>query len=234
MASRTLAENIELNATELISSIYAEHVAASINVGIDLEKRVCRDMINEVVESVDEGVTEVKPGDHGYHCSQFYELDIKWEIVENVKSNSQMSSFERFGPRRDIYLPRDYYSGEPHGFGFVEFRSSLDVVEAQYYMDGHLFSGRELIIVFAKDNRKRPEEMRMRSSRRSPFGHRRSPFGSKQCRSRSRLLRSRSRLSRTYRPRSPLGHRRFSFGSQQSRSRSRSLRSQSHSRHRYD
>ncbi|GLJ19206.1 hypothetical protein SUGI_0345110 [Cryptomeria japonica] len=71
--------------------------------------------------------------------------------------------FERFGPIRDIYLPRDYYSGEPRGFGFVEFRSSYDAAEAQYYMDGQLLGGRVLITVFAKDNRKRPEEMRMRA-----------------------------------------------------------------------
>ncbi|GKA03007.1 serine/arginine-rich SC35-like splicing factor SCL30A, partial [Tanacetum coccineum] len=43
--------------------------------------------------------------------------------------------FGQFGPLKDIYLPRDYYSGEPRGFGFVQFLGTADAAEAKYQMD---------------------------------------------------------------------------------------------------
>ncbi|KAJ6722019.1 SERINE/ARGININE RICH SPLICING FACTOR [Salix viminalis] len=30
--------------------------------------------------------------------------------------------FEKFGPLKDIYLPRNYHTREPRGFGFVKYR----------------------------------------------------------------------------------------------------------------
>ncbi|KAJ0872131.1 putative RNA recognition motif domain, nucleotide-binding alpha-beta plait domain superfamily [Helianthus annuus] len=56
--------------------------------------------------------------------------------------------FGEFGPLKDIYLPRDYYSGEPRGFGFVQFVDPADAAEAKYQMDGQVFQGRELTVVF--------------------------------------------------------------------------------------
>ncbi|KAJ8466980.1 hypothetical protein OPV22_029532 [Ensete ventricosum] len=44
MVPRTLAENAGLNAMEIISSLYAEHAAGNIKVGIDLEEGVCKDV----------------------------------------------------------------------------------------------------------------------------------------------------------------------------------------------
>ncbi|WZZ07524.1 hypothetical protein YC2023_093445 [Brassica napus] len=69
-------------------------------------------------------------------------------------------SFGQFGPLKDINLPRDYYSGYPRGFGFVEFEDRDDAAEAKYQMDGNLLLGRELSVVFAEDKRKKPTEMR--------------------------------------------------------------------------
>ncbi|KAL6653541.1 hypothetical protein ACP70R_008465 [Stipagrostis hirtigluma subsp. patula] len=102
--------------------------------------------------------------------------------------------FERFGPVRDVYLPRDYYSGEPRGFGFVEFVDAYDASEAQYHMNRQMFAGREITVVLAADTRKRPEEMRRRTKPRgySDYEGRRS----------SRHGRSRSRsYSRSHSPR---------------------------------
>uniref|UniRef100_A0A251VRH3 Putative SC35-like splicing factor 30A n=1 Tax=Helianthus annuus TaxID=4232 RepID=A0A251VRH3_HELAN len=73
--------------------------------------------------------------------------------------------FGHFGPLKDIYLPRDYYSGEPRGFGFVQFVDPADAAEAKYQMDGQVFQGRELTVVFAEENRKKPTDMRMRERR---------------------------------------------------------------------
>ncbi|KAK3019406.1 hypothetical protein RJ639_004656 [Escallonia herrerae] len=70
--------------------------------------------------------------------------------------------FEEFGPLKDVYLPRDYYSGEPRGFGFVQYIDPADAEEAKYYMDGQVLLARELTVVFAEENRKKPHEMRSR------------------------------------------------------------------------
>ncbi|KAG5064301.1 hypothetical protein JHK85_005484 [Glycine max] len=73
--------------------------------------------------------------------------------------------FERFGPVRDVYIPKDYYSGEPRGFAFVQFVDPYDASEAQYHMNRQIFAGREISVVVAEETRKRPEEMRHRTSR---------------------------------------------------------------------
>ncbi|XP_010531740.1 PREDICTED: serine/arginine-rich SC35-like splicing factor SCL30 [Tarenaya hassleriana] len=80
--------------------------------------------------------------------------------------------FERFGPVRDIYIPRDYYSGEPRGFAFVEFVDSYDAAEAQWSMNKRIFAGREITVVVAAESRKRPEEMRVKTrTTRGPSSH---------------------------------------------------------------
>ncbi|KDP44951.1 hypothetical protein JCGZ_01451 [Jatropha curcas] len=102
--------------------------------------------------------------------------------------------FERFGVVRDVYIPKDYYTGEPRGFAFVQFVDPYDAMEAQHRMNGQIFAGREITVVVAAETRKRPEEMRHRARVRGPsssYGGRSSYYG----RSRSRSL-SRSRSPR--------------------------------------
>jgi len=43
--------------------------------------------------------------------------------------------FERFGDVKDVYLPKDYYTGLPRGIGFVEFYDQEDAHYAQRKMD---------------------------------------------------------------------------------------------------
>ncbi|GJS94793.1 serine/arginine-rich SC35-like splicing factor SCL30A isoform X5 [Tanacetum coccineum] len=74
--------------------------------------------------------------------------------------------FGEFGPLKDVYLPRDYYTGEPRGFGFVQYLDPDDAAEAKYHMDGQILLGRELTVVFAEENRKKPSEMRARERSR--------------------------------------------------------------------
>ncbi|KAK1282149.1 Serine/arginine-rich splicing factor 33 [Acorus calamus] len=92
--------------------------------------------------------------------------------------------FGQFGPLKDIYLPKDYYTGEPRGFGFVQYVDPADAAEAKYQMDGQIFRGRELTVVFAEENRKRPADMRARE--RSPSPGRYSPPRRRRSRSCSR------------------------------------------------
>ncbi|KAL6657025.1 hypothetical protein ACP70R_004805 [Stipagrostis hirtigluma subsp. patula] len=87
-------------------------------------------------------------------------------LVRNLRRDCRPEDLRRpfgqFGRLKDIYLPRDYYTGEPRGFGFVQYYDPEDAADAKYYMDGQLVLGREITVVFAEENRKKPQEMRAR------------------------------------------------------------------------
>ncbi|KAJ1607854.1 splicing factor RRM domain-containing protein [Cryptosporidium canis] len=68
--------------------------------------------------------------------------------------------FERYGPVRDVYLPLDYYSRRPRGFGFVEYMDPRDAQDAVSRLDGSLLDGSTIRVVVAHDRRKSPETMR--------------------------------------------------------------------------
>ncbi|KAI3519924.1 hypothetical protein L1887_09144 [Cichorium endivia] len=134
-------------------------------------------------------------------------------LVRNIPLNCRPEElrvpFERFGVVRDVYLPKNYYTGEPRGFAFVQFVDAYDAGEAQYHMNGRMFAGREISVVLASESRKRPEEMRRRTRpprESSGYEGRRSYHGGRsRSRSRSRSPRrpsgSRSRhRSRSYSP----------------------------------
>uniref|UniRef100_A0A2P2KP73 RRM domain-containing protein n=1 Tax=Rhizophora mucronata TaxID=61149 RepID=A0A2P2KP73_RHIMU len=80
--------------------------------------------------------------------------------------------FEKFGPVKDVYLPKNYYTGEPRGFGFVKFRYAEDAAEAKQRMNYKVIGGREIRIVFAEENRKTPQEMRFSSRTSGRYGGR--------------------------------------------------------------
>ncbi|KAL6977375.1 hypothetical protein U1Q18_026174 [Sarracenia purpurea var. burkii] len=114
-------------------------------------------------------------------------------LVRNIPLNCRPEDlralFERFGVVRDVYLPKDYYTGEPRGFAFVQFVDAYDAAEAQYHINGQIFAGREISVVVAAETRKRPEEMRRRTRIRGPssgYGGRRSHYGRSRSRSISR------------------------------------------------
>ncbi|KAK3409718.1 hypothetical protein EUGRSUZ_J01814 [Eucalyptus grandis] len=111
-------------------------------------------------------------------------------LVRNLRHDCRpedlRSQLGKFGALKDIYLPRDYYTGEnkvlkrsinleeyqvilkltlarePRGFGFVQYVDLADAAEAKYHMDGYMLLGRELTVVFAEENRKKPTERRVR------------------------------------------------------------------------
>ncbi|OAY28951.1 serine/arginine-rich SC35-like splicing factor SCL33 [Manihot esculenta] len=101
-------------------------------------------------------------------------------LVRNLRHDCRPEDlrrpFEQFGALKDIYLPRDYYTGEPRGFGFVQYSDPHDAAEAKHHMDGRVLLGRELTVVFAEENRKKPADMRARERGRGRFrDRRRSP-----------------------------------------------------------
>ncbi|GAV86136.1 RRM_1 domain-containing protein [Cephalotus follicularis] len=101
-------------------------------------------------------------------------------LVRNLRHDCRPEDlrepFGRFGRLKDVYLPRDYYTGEPRGFGFVQYIDSADAAEAKYHMDGYVLHGRELTVVFAEENRKRPAEMRQRDRLRGRSYDRRRSY----------------------------------------------------------
>ncbi|KAM7460305.1 hypothetical protein LguiB_036353 [Lonicera macranthoides] len=145
-------------------------------------------------------------GDRGRPKEQNHGSLLVRNIPLDCRPEELRVPFERFGVVRDVYLPKNYYTGEPRGFAFVQFVDPYDASEAQYHMDGQMFAGREISVVVAAETRKRPEDMRRRTRFRGPsssVGRQSSYYG----RSRSRSLsprypsgsRSRHR-SRSYSP----------------------------------
>jgi len=51
---------------------------------------------------------------------------------------------------------------EPRGFGFAQYYDPDDAADAKYFMDGQVVFGRQITVVFAEENRKKPQEMRAR------------------------------------------------------------------------
>ncbi|WCJ28832.1 Serine/arginine-rich SC35-like splicing factor SCL30A [Euphorbia peplus] len=158
-------------------------------------------------------------------------------LVRNLRHDCRPEDlrrpFEQFGALKDIYLPRDYYTGEPRGFGFVQYSDPHDAAEAKHHMDGRVLLGRELTVVFAEENRKKPSDMRSREKpsrsrfrdrRRSPPRYSRSPpprYG--RSRSRSREYFSppkRQNYSRSVSPQEKRYSRERSYSRSRSRSRS--------------
>jgi len=54
------------------------------------------------------------------------------------------------------------YFRDPRGFGFIQYFDPEDAADAKYHMDRQMFLGREITVVFAEENRKKPSEMRTR------------------------------------------------------------------------
>lgn len=61
-----------------------------------------------------------------------------------------------------FFLNLFIFCRDPRGFGFVQFVDPADAAEAKYHMDGQILLGRELTVVFAEENRKKPADMRHR------------------------------------------------------------------------
>nr|BAN65635.1 Ser/Arg-rich splicing factor, putative [Babesia bovis] len=91
-------------------------------------------------------------------------------LVRNLKyetSPDQLrAAFSRFGEIRDVYLPLDYYTRKPRGFGFVEFFSHSDADEAMREMFGYELDGNKIEVFVAKHGRSDPYQMRSRERRR--------------------------------------------------------------------
>ena len=71
--------------------------------------------------------------------------------------------FEQFGVVRDVYLPLDFYTKLPRGFGFVEFTCDKDAEAALQALSRYAtLDGAEISVTVAQQGRKSPDSMRRR------------------------------------------------------------------------
>jgi len=82
-------------------------------------------------------------------------------LVRNLNLRSSVEDirghFSRYGSVRDVFLPLDYESKQPKGFGFVEFENYADARDAQEALDHRELDGREITVEFAAQLRKAPD-----------------------------------------------------------------------------
>ncbi|CAA0818415.1 Serine/arginine-rich SC35-like splicing factor SCL30A [Striga hermonthica] len=159
------------------------------------------------------GRSPVPRGRHGGRGDAPTSLLVR-NLRRDCRAEDLKKPFGQFGDVKDIYLPRDYHTREPRGFGFIQYVDPADAAEAKYQMDGQLFQGREITVVFAEENRKKPTEMRARERggrgraydrRRSPPRYSRSPprYGRSPSHSRDHYSPRRRGYSRSVSPRRP-------------------------------
>ena len=93
-----------------------------------------------------------------------------WDCFTNFSAPILLTAYGSrfdFGVFR-VLMPFLFYSAfyrQPRGFGFIQFVDPADAADAKYHMDGQVLLGRELTVVFAEENRKKPTEMRVRERR---------------------------------------------------------------------
>jgi len=98
-------------------------------------------------------------------------------LVRHLKFSSSTTRvrkyFEQCGDVKDVYLPVEYESGRPRGFGFVEFYHGRDAQEAFRVLNDSELDGARISITIAQHGRKSPDTMRQRTGGGSSGGRRR-------------------------------------------------------------
>jgi len=85
-------------------------------------------------------------------------------VSRRVRSEDLWKLFEKYGELKDVYIPRDYETGEPRGFAYVQFKNHEDAKEALQKMNGYVLENREITVMFAEGERKTPSQMREKLS----------------------------------------------------------------------
>ena len=64
------------------------------------------------------------------------------------------AKFQEYGEIRDVYLPLEFHTRKPRGFGFVEFLDSGNAREAMEALDGSDLDGNTITVMVAEQRRK--------------------------------------------------------------------------------
>jgi RNA recognition motif-containing protein len=97
-------------------------------------------------------------------------------LNKEVTEDELQELFSEYGEVKSAKIIRDIYSGDPRGFGFVEFSSKSDAIAAINEMNGKEFRGQELKVNEAFDKRSNDRKgggRRSGGSRRGGGGGRR-------------------------------------------------------------
>eukprot|EP00614_Pseudopedinella_elastica_P015696 CAMPEP_0172645210 /NCGR_PEP_ID=MMETSP1068-20121228/239612_1 /TAXON_ID=35684 /ORGANISM="Pseudopedinella elastica, Strain CCMP716" /LENGTH=324 /DNA_ID=CAMNT_0013459439 /DNA_START=44 /DNA_END=1019 /DNA_ORIENTATION=+ len=98
-------------------------------------------------------------GDNAAHKSGESASLLVRNLPYNVNLEDIRHDFGKYGIVRDVYMPKDFNTGQPRGFAFVEFLDRRDAEFAREKMDGKRFQGRECAVMIAENKRKAPEDM---------------------------------------------------------------------------
>ncbi|KAG6615694.1 pyrroline-5-carboxylate reductase [Phytophthora cinnamomi] len=111
-------------------------------------------------------------------------------LVRNLSPETTQDELRRAFSRRagdilDVYIPKEYNSNRPRGFAFIEFADARVGRDIKFEMDRTQLGGREIAVLFAKQHRKSPQEMRRILNLPADGSPRRSPRRRSKSRSRS-------------------------------------------------
>ncbi|EGZ20056.1 hypothetical protein PHYSODRAFT_354260 [Phytophthora sojae] len=111
-------------------------------------------------------------------------------LVRNLSPETTQDELRRAFSRRagdilDVYIPKEYNSNRPRGFAFIEFADSRVGRDIKFEMDRTQLGDREIAVLFAKQHRKSPQEMRRILNLPAEGSPRRSPRRRSKSRSRS-------------------------------------------------
>ncbi|TPX48268.1 hypothetical protein SeMB42_g03057 [Synchytrium endobioticum] len=81
-------------------------------------------------------------------------------LTENIRGDDLRSAFSRYGVVKDVYVPRDYYTGRPRGFAFVQYENPEDTEMAYNKIEYITVAGAKLTVQIAAGDRKAPSQMR--------------------------------------------------------------------------
>ncbi|KAF9954419.1 Serine/arginine-rich splicing factor 12 [Mortierella alpina] len=126
---------------------------------------------------------------------------------DNVRPSDLAELFETHGRIADVYIPKDYYTGKPRGFAYVQYTDEEDARRVFESGDEFTLEGRKLVVQYAQGKRKSPTQMRGQGGRDGGGGRRRSRSGDRHYRPSSRRYsrsRSRSPVRRRRDSRSPV------------------------------
>ncbi|TPX32905.1 hypothetical protein SmJEL517_g04063 [Synchytrium microbalum] len=83
-------------------------------------------------------------------------------VTPETKPEDLREAFTRYGKVKDVYIPKDYYTGRPRGFAFIQYENAEDTETAFNKIDYVTVNGAKLTCQIAAGDRKGPSEMRYR------------------------------------------------------------------------
>jgi RNA recognition motif-containing protein len=90
----------------------------------------------------------------------------------NSTSEDLKPIFEKYGPVKDVHIPRDYYSGRSKGFAYVSFESAADAQSTLTDMQSFELDGRTCSVELARGERKSKQFYLDSSRRRDDYDRR--------------------------------------------------------------